>query len=874
MKKCCAEPKNLYAHFVLGLHYEHNGEQEQALAQFRLVYEADPQDPYAAYKYAEALSGLDRRDEAGRMFERVVALDPSFASAVYRLAQYYQRTDRQEKAVELFHRFSKLGTVDLSGNPRKVQFVYGTAGKYHMSLGLEQLPLAPASGRRDARILFSPQVRELDVTLKPWKWAGGSVNVPGIAVGDLNGDDNLDLVLTSVGEKGGSQVFFGNGKGSFTAGPRLADEAVSPCLGDVDNNGTLDLWLGRAGEDILYLNDGKGNLTKAPPVSSATDKRMTVCARLLDIDNDGDLDLISLRSAAGSVPARGDGKPGPSRVWRNNRDGGFVDIAESLGLAFEQTAMALLLYADFNNGRRLDLIAFPAGKPPVLWVNDLAGGYHLLDAAATGLKVNRAVSAICGDPNKDGRPDVLIFTGDEVRLFLNRGQFHFEEDQEFARRFSKLGGTSGQFVDIDDDGDLDLVIADAHRRDGTRGPVLLINDWPRQRFLDAAEVDPGNLLSAIKFKGDASCVAADFFGHGRCDILLAPSGGKPMLVENVTRGGHCVEIDLVGTKEQDKKTRSDHSAVGARVEVKSGMISQQYLVGACSGAVSMPPLRVHAGIGDNTKVDWLRVFWPDCVFQGETELAGDRLFQISETQRKLVSCPHLFAWNGSRFELVCDFGGMGGLGYLTGPGKYNTPDPIEYVRIPQLVPRGDEYVLQVLEPLEEVTYLDEVKLIAVDHPAGTEVYPNEMMAVNTPRPPFELLCIKNAIEPVRAVDHRGVDVTEAIRHLDRQYAGVTELDRRFTGFAKEHFVELDFGDRLAKTSKDARLILFLQGSVEYDYSTTSFAAAQAGIRLKAPSISRRARRPLGGTVPRSGLPGRHPAHDDPRSHRQGPPRRS
>ena len=736
----------------------------------------------------------------------------------------------------MFDRFRKLTAIDLSESVRKVRFVYGTAGKYYLSLGVEHLPLAPAAGRGNARILFSPEVRELDATLKPWKWEGGSVNLPGIAVGDLNGDGNLDLVLTGVGEKGGSQVFFGDGKGSFTPGPRLADQAVSPCLGDVDNNGTLDLWLGRAGEDLLYLNDGKGNLTKAPPVSNAAGKRMTVCARLFDIDNDGDLDLISLRSAGGSVPARGDGKPAPSGVWRNNRDGSFVDIAASLGLAFEQTPMASLLYADFNNGRRLDVIAFPAAKPPVLWVNDLAGRYHLLDAAATGLKADHAASAICGDPNKDGRPDVLVFTGDEVRLFLNRGQFHFEEDQEFAKRFSKLGGTSGQFVDIDDDGDLDLVIADAHRRDGTRGPVLLINDWPRQRFLDAAEADPGNLLSAIHFQGDASCVAADFFGHGRCDLLLAPSGGKPMLVQNVTRGGHCVEIDLVGTREQNNTTRSDHSSIGARVEVKSGMIFQQYLVGACSGAVSMPPLRVHAGIGDNTKVDWLRVFWPDGVFQGETEIAGDRLFQVSEVQKHHDSCAHLFAWNGSRFELVCDFGGMGGLGYLTGPGKYNTPDPIEYVRIPQLAPRGRDYVLQVLEPLEEVTYLDEVKLIAVDHPAGMEVYPNEMMAVNTPRPSFEVLCIKNAIEPVHAVDNRGVDVTEAIRRTDRQYAGATELDPRFKGFAKEHFVELDFGDRLVKGFRDSRLFLFLQGSVEYETSTSSFAAAQAGLRLKAPSI--------------------------------------
>jgi hypothetical protein len=189
---------------------------------------------------------------------------------------------------------------------------------------------------------------------------------------------------------------------------------------------------------------------------------------------------------------------------------------------------------------------------------------------------------------------------------------------------------------------------------------------------------------------------------------------------------------------------------------------------------------------------------------------------------------------------VSDFGGPGGLGYLVSPGKYNHPDPVEYVRIPQLAPQDGQYVLQVLEPLEEVTYLDEVKLIAVDHPAGTTVYPSGMMAADAPPPPFEVFCFKDPIYPVRAVDHRGVDVTEAIHRIDRQYAGATELDRRFTGFAKPHFVDLDFGDRLAgaatNAAKDARLILFLQGSVEYDYSTTAFAAAQAHVALRAPSL--------------------------------------
>ncbi len=92
--------------------------------------------------------------------------------------------------------------------------------------------------------------------------------------------------------------------------------------------------------------------------------------------------------------------------------------------------------------------------------------------------------------------------------------------------------------------------------------MLLLNDWPRDRFLDAAELDPGLLLAAIQTKGDASCVAADFCGKGRCDILLAPAGDVPLLIQNVTSGRHWIELDLVGARKQDNKARSDGSAIG------------------------------------------------------------------------------------------------------------------------------------------------------------------------------------------------------------------------------------------------------------------------------------------------------------------------
>ncbi len=115
------------------------------------------------------------------------------------------------------------------------------------------------------------------------------------------------------------------------------------------------------------------------------------------------------------------------------------------------------------------------------------------------------------------------------------GGMRFERDREFTVRWGSLGGTSGQFADMDNDGDLDLVIGDAQRRDGTRGPVLLVNDWPNNRFLDAAELDRGNLLAAISTAGDASCVVADFNADGKCDVLLAVMGQAPVIVRTPRR---------------------------------------------------------------------------------------------------------------------------------------------------------------------------------------------------------------------------------------------------------------------------------------------------------------------------------------------------
>jgi hypothetical protein len=833
-----AQPDHRWAHFCLGvIAHQKPGEDEKALEHFEKVYQVDRDDPHVGYEYGVALASLGKTSEAIGVLERVIEQDPGFVSAFYRLVLLYNRTRQREKAAQVIARFQRLNSEELTGGSFGVVDPYGGKGKYYLALAADGLPIIPAPISPAPRVVFSPEVKQVECPLKSWRWAGGDVRAPGLACGDLDGDGDQDLVVCGAADAGGTLVLFNDGTGRFTAGPQIADRGVVPILGDVDNDGDLDVWLGRNGPELLLFNDGKGgfvqhDLKQGPPGGS-----LTCCARLADLDSDGDLDMLSLRIKGGSVPASSQQAAAPSSVLNNNRDGSFTEVAEALGLALPDTPASAVVIDDFDNDRDMDMLVLSPARKPLCWRNDRLGQYRILDHKRTKLDIAGAKSATSGNPFKTGNRDLLLFTGGAVALYQNRGSWNFEEDSEFSAQFGSLGGTCGQFVDIDNDGDLDLIIADAHRRDGTRGPALLLNDWPARRFVDALTVDPGNLLRTQETGGDAICVAADFNDDGRCDLLVAAMDRSPVLLENMTRGGNWMALDLRGQRPQDRTARSPSSPIGARVELRAGSVSQLYVVGTPSGATSMPPLRVQAGLGNHKVVEWLRILWPDSVLQAELEMAGGRVVSLDEINRRPTSCPHLFCWDGRQFAFVSDFGGVGGLGYRTGPSTFARPDPTEYVVLPELVPRDGDFTLQVVEPLEEVVYFDEAKLIAVDHPRGTTVHPHEMAAVSADLPPFEIFCYSEPVRPLHVEDDRGRDMTSAIRDRDRVYAEPSERDGRFTGYARDHYVELDFGDRLSSMPTDARWVLFLDGWVEYSTSTSNYAASQAGLRLEAPSIA-------------------------------------
>ena len=161
------------------------------------------------------------------------------------------------------------------------------------------------------------------------------------------------------------------------------------------------------------------------------------------------------------------------------------------------------------------------------------------------------------------------------------------------------------------------------------------------------------------------------------------------------------------------------TAVGSEIEVKAGTRYQKKIYDGV-------PLVF--GLGSEKQADTVRITWPNGLIQNEIKQAGGKRYKYEEAQRLSGSCPMIWTWNGREFEYITDVLGVAPLGASAGDGRYFPVDHDEYIQIPakSLVPVDDEYRIRITEELSEVAYIDQLKLIAVDHPAGTvSVYTND-----------------------------------------------------------------------------------------------------------------------------------------------------
>jgi hypothetical protein len=476
---------------------------------------------------------------------------------------------------------------------------------------------------------------------------------------------------------------------------------------------------------------------------------------------------------------------------------------------------------DFDNRRDLDLLVVDAARQPLLFRNNRDGTFQDVAAAReTGLAeaglAGRASAAI-GDINKDDFPDVVFFGPNGESVFAlsdGRDRFRASPAPEEMR-----GATTGQLVDYDNDGLLDLI---AWSRAGGRVFRNLGARWTDvtgRAMPSASSVAPEN---------PRGVAVGDLDGNGAADLVVLAAGGLHALMN---RG----DPDRRSQRVQLKGRVSNRLGLGAKVQLRAGSLSARAETSAATPMAA--PADVLFGLGGRSSADAVRVLWPSGILQSESVPAPPSgpaapPLLVEELDRKPSSCPFLFTWNGERFEFVTDFLGAGEMGYWEAPGVRSTPDPTEYVRIrgEQLQVRDGRLELRITNELEEALFLDRLRLHAIDHPSNLEVHPNEGMT--SPPKDFRLFAVSDQWTPA-AVDDQGRDMTARIAAVDRTYPDGFPLEP-IRGYAKPHALTLDLGAGIAQGRSAG--VLLLTAWTDYAFSSDNVAASQAGLTHLAPAL--------------------------------------
>ena len=206
---------------------------------------------------------------------------------------------------------------------------------------------------------------------------------------------------------------------------------------------------------------------------------------------------------------------------------------------------------------------------------------------------------------------------------------------------------------------------------------------------------------------------------------------------------------------------------------------------------------------------------------------------MKEADRRGSSCPVLFAWDGHKYKLITDVIGAAVLGHWFTPTRRNTPNPGEWIKVDgeQVAPINGKLSLRFIEPMEEVNYIDQLRLVAVDHPENVEVNPDERFLDDPPFASGRVVASEGARLPAGAWDGDGHNVLDELRQRDHKFVGGF-TPSPYDGFANVHTLTLDLGD----VQPGAPLRLLMTGYVNYFSATSLYAAWQAGVKPISPYV--------------------------------------
>ena len=860
---------NPNAWYNLGLLAKNTGDAQTAVNAFHHVTEIDPNDADTWYFLGTSYVQARQFPQAIDAFQHALQLNPLHASAEFGLSRAYQQSSELDHAREHLKKFQYI-TQNKLGAP--ISLAYGEQGKYSRTV---ESPSAMLKAPAQIKVQFVDVTKEAGLAAEPASMSADRRPIstgypigPGACFFDFDNDGRIDLFVADNGTQGGISLYRNLGGGKFEDITKRADldpsaHGNSCTAGDYDNDGYADLAASLEDGFVLWHNEKNGSFKNLAPVAGikgvGTDQLLGISGMaFVDYDHDGDLDLYT---ASGMAQCVGQNCLGGGAMWRNNGNATFtrVDIGTSIPVAAVNA-----VGSDYNNDRAVDLVAADSSGGTI-FQNPREGKFIPLHPfSESTIKANSSQASLTTlgvavlDFDHDGWMDIAFTESDEPGLTLwrnNHGK-SFEQVKLPPTYWVRAYGVAA--IDYDNDGWVDLV-AVGETKEG-KGEVKLFRNLGADGFKDVT-VDVG--LDKIQLKEPRAIITGDYDNDGATDLLITQNHGPAVLLRN--EGGnqnHWLRLALKGLAD-------NKSAIGTKVEVFAGGNRQKFEIYGSNGYLGQNSPYLTVGLGDAKQADVVRMLWPTGVLQDEINVAGDKQQNFTEMDRRGSSCPTLFVWNGKRYEFVADMLGAGVVGHWIGPDQRDIPRPVEWIKIDRGAIREKDFPSHVsqnprdmlypmnednnknegapllagvvrsgkhgilsfrfMEPLEEAVYLDQARLLAVDHPADLDVYPNEYFASTPPYPQFKVVLSRNPQLPAGAWDEHGHDALPDLRA--HRYFGDFPLTQ-FQGFAKPHALTLDLGEPY----RGGPLWLLMHGEVEYFSANSMYAASQADVHAIAPYV--------------------------------------